>query len=167
MGFDFGKKNKSRLLMQIILMFHQHGDYHQKSVSIGLNSIVIYHSNIRIGRAVDNLRKIVENFNELKHEENYWKVSEGIKSLFCIDSDKDVLQMHTILRHFQERSRVSKFYKYDNRKKIVSVPSLYVQSDKDTFDAYKYRQFLSDCISKGNPQFDWQYIDYITRLRDK
>ena len=28
-----------------------------------------------------------------------------------------------------------------------------------------YRQFLSDCISKGNPQFDWQYIDYITRLR--
>jgi hypothetical protein len=167
MGFDFGKKNKSRLLMQIILMFHQHGDYHQKSVSIGLNSIVIYHSNIRIGCAVDNLRKIVENFNELKHEENYWKVSEGIKSLFCIDSDKDVLQMHTILRHFQERSRVSKFYKYDNRKKIVSVPSLYVQSDKDTFDAYKYRQFLSDCISKGNPQFDWQYIDYITRLRDK
>ena len=39
MGFDFNKKNKSRLLMQIVLMFHQHGDYHQKSVSIGLNSL--------------------------------------------------------------------------------------------------------------------------------
>ena len=57
------------------------------------------------------------------------------------------------LRHFQERSRVPKFYKYDNRKKIVSVPSLYVQNDKDAFNAYEYREFMSHFISKDNPPF--------------
>ena len=75
--------------------------------------------------------------------------------------------MHMTLRHFQKRSRVSKFYKYDNRKKIVNVPSLYVQSDKDTFNAYKYRDFMSHFISKDDPPFYWQYIDHMTLLRDK
>ena len=169
MGFDFDKKNKSRLLMQIVLMFHQHGDYHQKSVSIGLNSLDMIQrdDSINVLRTRDILRNLLENLNQLKNEVIYWKFSDWFKELFDIESDRDVLQMHMILRHFQERSRVPKFFKYDNRKKIVSVPSLYVQSDKDTFDAYKYRQFLADCISKGNPPFDWQYIYYITRLRDK
>lgn len=168
MGFNFGQKNKSRLLMQIVLMFHQHGDYHQKSVSIGLNSLKMMRCfNIKSSHYKDLLRNLLENLDQLKNEAIYWKFSDWFKELFDIESDKDVLQMHMTLRHFQERSRVSKFYKYDNRKKIISVPSLYVRSDKDTFDAYKYRQFLSDCISKGNPQFDWKYIDYITRLRDK
>ena len=75
--------------------------------------------------------------------------------------------MHMTLRHFRERSRVPKFYKYDNRKRIVSVPSLYVQSDKRIFDAYKYRDFLSGFISNDDPPFDWQYIDHMTLLRDK
>ena len=75
--------------------------------------------------------------------------------------------MHMTLRHFQKRSRVSKFYKYDNRKKIVNVPSPYVQSDKDTFNAHKYKDFLSGFLSKDDPQFDWKYIYYITKLRDK
>ena len=169
MGFNFGQKNKSRLLMQIVLMFHQHGDYHQKSVSIGLNSLDMTQNDnsINIRRTIDILRNLLENLDKLKNEATYWKFSDWFKELFDIESDRDVLQMHMTLRHFQERSRVSKLYKYDNKKKIVSVPSLYVQSDKDTFDAYKYRQFLADCISKGNPPFDWQYIYYITRLRDK
>lgn len=156
MGFDFSKKNKSRLLMQIILMFHQQGDYHQKSVSIELNSLNMIRSGdfITTRRTIDILRNLLENLDKLKNEATYWKFSDWFKELFDIKSDRDVLQMHIILRHFQKRSRVSKLYKYDNRKKIVSVPSLYVQSDKDTFDAYKYRQFLADCISKGDLQFD-------------
>jgi hypothetical protein len=123
--------------------------------------------NIKSSHHKELLRNLLENLDQLKNEATYWMFSDWFKELFDIESDRDILQMHMVLRHFQERSRVSKFYKYDNRRKIVNVPSLYVQSDKDTFYAYKYRQFLSDCISKGYPQFDWQYIDYITRLRDK
>ena len=90
-------------------------------------------------RTKDILRNLLENLDKLKNEVIYWKFSDWFKELFDIKSDRDVLQMHMTLRHFQKRSRVSKFYKYDNRKKIVSVPSLYVQIDKDTFNAYKYR----------------------------
>ena len=169
MCFNFGQKNKSRLLMQILLMFHQHGDYHQKSVSIGLNSLHMIQKDdsINVIRTRDILRNLLENLDKLKNEATYWKFSDWFKELFDIESDRDVLQMHMTLRHFQERSRVPKFYKYDNKKKIVSVPSLYVQSDKRIFDAYKYRDFLSGFISKDNPPFYWQCIDHMTLLRDK
>ena len=146
MCFNFGQKNKSRLLMQILLMFHQYGDYHQKSVSIGFNSLhmILNGDCITVCRRTKNiLRNLLKNLDKLENEATYWKFSDWFKESFDIKSDRDVLQMHMCLRHFQKRSRVSKFY----RKKIVSVPSLYVQSDKRIFDEYKYRQFLSDCIS--------------------
>ena len=169
MCFNFGQKNKSRLLMQILLMFHQYGDYHQKSVSFGFNSLYMIQrdDSPSVLRTRDILRNLLENLDKLKNEATYWKFSDWFKELFDIESDRDVLQMHMILRHFQKRSRVSKLYKYDNRKKIVSVPSLYVESDKDTFNAYKYRDFMSHFISKDDPPFDWQYIDHMTLLRDK
>ena len=169
MGFNFGKKNKSRLLMQIVLMFHQQGDYHQKSVSFGFNSLYMIQrdDSPSVLRTKDILRNLLENLDKLKNEATYWKFSDWFKELFDIESDRDVLQMHMTLRHFQKRSRVSKFYKYDNRKKIVSVPSLYVESDKDTFNAYKYGDFMSHFISKDDPPFVWQYIDHMTLLRDK
>ena len=155
MCFNFDKKNKSRLLMQILLMFHQYGDYHQKSVSFGFNSLYMIQrdDSPSVLRTKGILRNLLENLDKLKNEAIYWKFSDWFKELFDIESDRDVLQMHMTLRHFQKRSRVSKFYKYDNRKKIVNVPSLYVQSDKDTFNAYKYRDFLSGFISKDNPPF--------------
>ena len=169
MCFNFGQKNKSRLLMQILLMFHQYGDYHQKSVSFGFNSLYMIQrdDSPSVLRTKGILRNLLENLDKLKNEAIYWKFSDWFKELFDIESDRDVLQMHMTLRHFQKRSRVSKFYKYDNRKKIVNVPSPYVQSDKDTFNAYKYRDFLSGFISKDDPPFYWQYIDHMTLLRDK
>ena len=169
MCFNFGQKNKSRLLMQILLMFHQYGDYHQKSVSFGFNSLYMIQrdDSPSVLRTKDILRNLLENLDKLKKEATYWKFSDWFKELFDIESDRDVLQMHMTLRHFQERSRVPKFYKYDNRKKIVSVPSLYVQNDKDAFNAYKYREFMSHFISKDDSPFYWQYIDHMTLLRDK
>ena len=167
MCFNFGQKNKSRLLMQILLMFHQYGDYHQKSVSFGFNSLYMIQrdDSPSVLRTKDILRNLLENLDKLKNEATYWKFSDWFKELFDIESDRDVLQMHMTLRHFQKRSRVSKFYKYDNRKKIINVPSLYVQSDKDTFNAYKYRDFLSGFISKDDAPFYWQYIDHMTFIK--
>ena len=132
------------------------------------NETKLYKINTDYGKDLESsISKIKLNLDKLKNEATYWKFSDWFKELFDIESDRDVLQMHMTLRHFQERSRVPKFYKYDNRKKIVSVPSLYVQNDKDAFNAYKYREFMSHFISKDDSPFYWQYIDHMTLLRDK